>query len=163
MSSIRVGAIRQIDPGDAAALEILVAILSDRMAMDLRETRGLSYRVGAGIAVHGDQAVFTAAINPPAARKDEGEAALSGFLRAFDASTIDQDELDTVRAARQGRLLMRRLDSISRAYYLAMAELDGNVFDYLTTITAYDTVELADLQRVAAFFSELPLVTAVVD
>jgi zinc protease len=163
MSSIRVGTVREIDPDDTAALELLVAILSDRMAMDLRETRGLSYRVGAAIDVHGSQAVFTAVLNPPTPRLEEGEAALAGFLRGFDAATITQEELDTIRAARQGRLLMRRLDSISRAYYLAMAELDGDVFSYRSTIAAYDDVTLDDLQRVAAFFSELPLVTAVVN
>jgi len=38
-------------PTDARALEILVAILSDRMAMDLRESRGLSYSVGTRVAI----------------------------------------------------------------------------------------------------------------
>jgi predicted Zn-dependent peptidase len=155
--------VRQIDPDRTAALELLVAILSDRMAMDLRETRGLSYRVGASVEVHGDQAVFSAVLNPPAPRLEEGEEALATFLRDFDAASIDQEELDTTRAARQGRLLMRRLDSISRAYYLAMAELDGDVSAYRTTISAYDAVTLDDLRQAATFFSELPLVTAVVD
>ena len=91
------------------------------------------------------------------------ETALAEFLRDFDATSIEQDELDTIRAARQGRLLMRRLDSISRAYYLAMAELDGDVSAYLGEIAGYDQVTLADLQRLGAFFSELPLVTVVVD
>jgi zinc protease len=163
MGAVRMGSIRAIDPADRAALELLVAVLSERLQMDLRETRGLSYRVGAGIGVHGDQAVFTATINPPAARLAEGEEALAASLRDFDAGSITQDELDTARSARQGRLLMRRLDSISRAYYLAMAELDGDVRAYLSTIAAYDDVTLADLVRVASFFSELPLVTVVVD
>ena len=163
MSAIRMGSIRAIDPADAAALELLVAVLSDRLQMDLRETRGLSYRVGAGISVYGDQAVFTASINPPTPRQAEGETALAESLRDFDAATVTQEELDTIRSARKGRLLMRRLDSISRAYYLAMAELDGDVFAYLSAITAYDDVTLDDLQRAAGFFSELPLVTVVVD
>jgi zinc protease len=163
MSSIRVGAVRQVDPADGPALELLVAVLSDRLAMDLRETRGLSYMVGAGIGLSGDRAVFTAQVNPPTARAQEGEQALADALRMFDAGTITQDELDTIRNARQGRLLMRRLDSISRAYYLAMAELDGDVFSYLREIPAYDDVTLEDLQRVSSFFSELPLVTVVVD
>jgi len=163
MAAIRLGAIRRVDPADEAALELLVAVLSDRLVMDLRETRGLSYSVGASVRLHGEQAVFAAWLNPPAPRLAEGEEALGAALRAFDATAIDQEELDTARAARQGRLMMRRLDSISRAYYLAMAELDGNVADYLQEIPAYDDVTLDDLQRVAAFFSELPLVTVVVD
>ncbi len=163
MGAVRLGAIRAVDPADEAALELLVAVLSDRLVMDLRETRGLSYSVGASIRLQDDHAVFGAWLNPPAPRLAEGEQALAAALRGFDATTITQEELDTARAARQGRLMMRRLDSISRAYYLSLAELEGSVGDYLQEIPAYDQVTLADVQRVAAFFSELPLVTVVVD
>ena len=163
MAAIRLGAIRTIDPQDQPALEMLVAVLSERLVMDLRETRGLSYSVGAGLKVVGDRAVLTARLNPPTPRLAEGEEALATALREFDAGSVTQEELDKVRAARQGRLMMRRLDSISRAYYLAMAELNGDVTAYLHQIPAYDEVGLADLQRVASFFSELPLITVVVD
>jgi predicted Zn-dependent peptidase len=163
LASIRLGSIRPVDPGDEAALELLIAVLSDRLVMDLRETRGLSYSVGASIRVDGSQGVFSAWLNPPTPRLAEGEQALGEALRAFDPASITQEELDTVRAARQGRLMMRRLDSISRAYYLAMAELGGDLSHYLQEIPAYDDVTLEDLQRVAGFFSELPLVTVVVD
>jgi predicted Zn-dependent peptidase len=164
MGAVRAGAVRAIAPADAAALEMLGAILSDRLAMDLRETRGLSYSVGAALQTHGDRGVFTAWVNPPSARLAEGEQALTEFLRGFDAATITQAELDKIRSARQGRMLMRRLDSISRAYQLAMAELDGDVTEYLRAVGAYDAVTLFDLQRVEAlFFSELPLIMVVVD
>ncbi len=163
MGAVRLGAIREVDPADEAALELLIAVLSDRLVMDLREGRGLSYSVGASIRLQGDHAVFGAWLNPPAPRLQEGEQALAAALRGFDATTITEQELATARAARQGRLMMRRLDSISRAYYLSLAELEGDVADYLQEIPAYDQVTLADVQRVAAFFSELPLVTVVVD
>ena len=163
MAAVRAGAIREIAPADAAALELLGAIISDRLAMDLRETRGLSYSVGASLQILGDRGVFTTWLNPPAERLAEGEQALVDFLRAFDAAAITQEELDTVRSARQGRLLMRRLDSINRAYQLAMAELDGDVAAYLEALTALDGVTLQDLRRVEAlFFSELPLILVVV-
>jgi predicted Zn-dependent peptidase len=165
LSVVRVGAVRAIDPADTAALELLVAVLSDRLQMDLRETRGLGYSVGAGLADLGDgRAQFTAWVNPPTARVAEGEEALAGALRTFDAASIGEDEFIAARNARQGRLLMRRLDSISRAYYLAMSELEtGATTAYENQIAAYDGLTLADLQRVASFFSELPLVTVVVD
>jgi predicted Zn-dependent peptidase len=163
LAAIRVGTIREVDPADEAALELLVAVLSDRLVMDLRETRGLTYSTGAAVRLQGEHAVFSAWLNPPAPRLAEGEQALAEALRDFDPGGITQEELDTVRAARQGRLMMRRLDSISRAYYLSLAELGGDVTDYLEEIPAYDDVTLADLQRVATFFSELPLITVVVD
>lgn len=165
MGAVRVGTVRRIDPADVPALELLVAVLSDRLQMDLRETRGLGYSVGAGFTARGtDRAVFSAWVSPPRPRLAEGEEALTQALRTFDAATITTDELQKARSARQGRLLMRRLDSISRAYYLAMSELQtGGLDQYREQIAAYDTVSLADLQRVSSFFSELPLVTVVVD
>jgi predicted Zn-dependent peptidase len=165
MGAVRVGTVRTIDPADAPALELLVSVLSDRLQMDLRETRGLGYSVGAAIGTpDGDRALFTAWVSPPAARLQEAESALNDALRTFDAATITVEELDTARNALQGRLLMRRLDSISRAYYLAMSELEtGGLDAYRDGITAYDGVTLADVQQVASFFSELPLVTVVVE
>jgi len=165
MAAVRVGAIRQIAPADAPALELLVAVLSDRLQMDLRETRGLGYSVGAGLGVHdGDRAVFRAWVSPPAPRLQEAEVALNDALRTFDAATVTAEELDNARNALQGRLMMRRLDSISRAYYLAMSELEtGGLGAYHDGITAHDRVTLDDVRRVASFFSELPLVTVVVE
>ncbi|HOX26102.1 MAG TPA: insulinase family protein [Candidatus Krumholzibacteria bacterium] len=163
MGAVRLGAIRALPPVDAPALDLLVAVLADHLVMDLRETRGLSYSAGAAIDIAGERAVFTAWLNPPVERLAEGEAALAEALRAFDPASVSQAELDAARSARQGRLLMRRLDSISRAYYLAMSELGGDVTAYLRETAAYDAVTLADLQRVGEFFRELPLVTVVVD
>ncbi|MEZ4386375.1 MAG: pitrilysin family protein [Candidatus Krumholzibacteriia bacterium] len=165
LGAVRVGAVRRVAAADEPALELLVDVLSDRLQMDLRETRGLGYSVGAAFELAAaDRGVFTAWVSPPRARLAEAEEALNGDLRAFDAASITQDELDKARSARQGRLLMRRLDSISRAYYLAMSELDtGGLDAYRHGLDAYDGVTLADLRRVASFFSELPLVTVVVD
>ena len=164
LTAIRLGSILAVDKEDAAALSLLVAILSDRLAMDLRETRGLSYSAGAGLDLIGARGEFTAWLNPPTERKDEGLAALKDFVRGFDASTITGDELDKTRSARQGRLLMRRLSSMGQAYYLAMAELDNDISGYLEALTAYDGLTVGDLQTAAArYLDNLPLVEVVVD
>ncbi|HPF34273.1 MAG TPA: pitrilysin family protein [Candidatus Krumholzibacteria bacterium] len=164
MSSVRLGSLLRVAPGDAAALSLLTGVLSDRLAQDLRETRGLSYSVGAGLEVHGESASFEAWLNPPAPRLAEGEAALLEAVRGFDPASITQQELDAVRNARQGRLRMRRLSSIAQAYYLSMAELDGRVGDYLDPFGAAQAVTLADLVRVGrTYLKDLPLATVVVD
>ena len=54
--------------------------LHDRIGMDLRETRGLSYSTGATVSVHGDRAAFEAWINPPGARGEEARAALQEMV-----------------------------------------------------------------------------------
>jgi len=164
MASVRLGSLLHIDPDDAPALEMLVAVLSDRLGMDLRETRGLSYSVGAAISIHGRDAEFVAWLNPPTPRLVEGEAALTEAVRTFASGSVTQEELDVARSARRGRLMMRRLSSISQAYYLAMAELEGDVQSYLGGLDVYRDVTLADLVRVGSkYLTGLPLVTVVVD
>ncbi len=164
MTAIRLGSVLDVAPADAQALSLVVAILSDRMAMDLRETKGLSYSVGSSLSLFGGQGVFQAWINPPRERKDEGLQAVTKFIRGFAAGTITTAEMDKVRNARQGRTMMRRLSSMGQAYYLGMAELDHDLPGYLSATTRYDKVTLQDLARVARrYLATMPLVTVVVD
>jgi zinc protease len=164
MAAIRFGSILAVDRADSYALHLLVAILSDRLAMDLREKRGLSYSVGSSLAVNRDRGRFTSWINPPREKMDEGREALADFIAGFDAATITQAEMDKIRAARTGRMMMRRLSSMGQAYYLAMAELDDDLAGYLDGLTAYDDLTLADLQAAAdKYLADLTLVEVVVD
>ena len=164
VTAIRLGTMMEVDPADVAALRLATAILHDRIGMDLRETRGLSYSTGATVSVHGDRAEFEAWLNPPRERGEEGLSALREMVTGFDASTITADEMNRIRAAREGRMMMRRLSSMGQAYYLAMAELDGDLGEYLGALTAYGQVTLADLERVAGLYlTDMILVEVVVD
>ena len=132
--------------------------------MDLRETRGLSYSVGAAVGVHGGVAEFTAWINPPQARLAEARQALREAVAGFDAAAVTQADLDRVRSARGGRLMMRRLSSMGQAYYLAMAELEGDLGAYLEADTVFDGVTLAGVRAAAAkYLAGAPLVEVIVD
>jgi len=116
------------------------------------------------VAIDGAEGEFIAWINPPRERAVEAEEAMTQFIADFAAQSITQDELDRVRSARKGRAMMRRLSSISRAYYLAMAELAGDLASYVEALTSYDQITLDDLQAVDNhYLRELPLVTVVVD
>lgn len=164
MAAIRLGSIMTVDKADAGALKLTVAILSDRMAMDLREARGLSYSVGASLSVNGETGRFSSWINPPVERMDEGRQAVTEFITGFDAATITQEEMDKIRAARSGRMMMRRLSSMGQAYYLAMAELDGDIAGYLNGLSEYDDLTLADLQTAAVkYLPNMVMVEVVVD
>lgn len=164
MASIRVGSVMDIEPADADALGLLVSILSDRVQQDLRETRGLSYSVGVGISTHGRSATFSGWINPPMPRKDEGLTALLEMIKTFDPMTVTQDELEKTRNFWKGRMMMRRLSSISQAYYLSMAELDGDLSAYTNLFDRYDAVTLDQMVRVGnVYLSNLPLITVVVE
>jgi zinc protease len=164
MASIRVGSVLDIKPSDADALGLLVSILSDRIQQDLRETRGLSYSVGTSISCHGPVATFSGWINPPMPRKEEGETALLEAIKSFDPLLVTQGELDKARNFWKGRMMMRRLSSISQAYYLAMAELDGDLSYYTELFERYDSVTLEQLIRVGTvYLTNLPLITVVVE
>lgn len=164
MAAIRLGSVFDVEPGDERELGLLIAILSDRLAMDLRETRGLSYSVGAGLELEAGQATLTAWLNPPANRRDEGLAALREFIAGFDASTITAEEVARTHAARRGRLMMRRLSSLGQAYYLAMAELDGDLSAYARGLAGSEAPTPAELQSVAAkYLPGRPWVEVVVE
>jgi zinc protease len=164
LAAIRLGAVLAVDPAASPALDLAVAILSDRIQMDLRETRGLSYSTGAAIDIHGDRGVLRAWINPPRERRDEARTALRALVSAFDAADVTQAELDQVRSSRKGRLMMRRLSSMGQAYHLAMAELDGDLAEYLEAIASLDAVTLVALREaVGRHLGSLPLVEVVVD
>jgi predicted Zn-dependent peptidase len=163
LSAVRLGSVFAVEPDDRAALSLLTAVISDRMGMDLRETRGLSYSVGAAVGTTGDRAEFTAWINPPVERLEEGRTALRAFLADFDPATITDEELDKIRSARTGRMMMRRLSSMGQAYYLAMAELEGDIAAYLEAMTRYDDLTVADLQAAHAYLRDMVPVEVVVD
>lgn len=164
LAAIRLGSVLAVDPADAAALELAVAVLGDRLAMDLRETRGLSYSTGAALDLHGGRGVLTAWLNPPRERLAEGREALRQAVTGFDPATVTAQELDRIRSARTGRLMMRRLSSMGQAYHLAMAELDGDLAGYLEAARRLADVGVDELRRVAAaYLGPAPLVEVVVD
>ena len=164
LSAIRLGSIVPVDSQDTESLKLVTSIMSTRMAMDLRETRGLSYSVGASFSVRSGLGEFNAWINPPVERMDEGLEAIKSFIADFDASSITQDELDKIRSARTGRLMMRRLSSMGQAYYLAMAELNNDIPSYLNALTVYEQVTLESMQAAAdKYLKTMPLVEVVVD
>lgn len=162
LSAIRLGCIVPVDSQDTESLKLVTSLMSSRMAMDLRETRGLSYSVGASFSVRGGQGEFSAWINPPVERMDEGLEAIKAFIADFDASSITQDELDKIRSARTGRLMMRRLSSMGQAYYLAMAELNNDIPSYLNALTVYELVTLESMQAAADKYLKTMLLVEVV-
>lgn len=164
LGAVRLGTLLDVDPDDAPALRLAVALLSDRLGMDLRESRGLSYSVGASVGVHGGAAEFRAWINPPRARLPEAHQALREAVAGYDAATVTQADLDRVRSARTGRLMMRRLSSMGQAYHLAMAELDGDLAAYLEADDVFADVTLVEVRAAATrYLGGAPLVEVVVD
>jgi len=148
MQALRLGTRLPIEEGDGPALRLLVALLSDRMAFDLRETRGWAYNIGAGASVSGKQATVEAYMGTRAENAAEALKEMRRYLGSLDKS-VPQAELDKVRGGMLGRDLMRGLASINQAWRLALGELAGNAASSADDEAALRAVTPDDLLRVS--------------
>lgn len=108
---------------DRPALALAGAMLSDELAFELREKRGLAYQMGASIGAWGGR---TRLLVTMGTRRENLDAALAGLREGIAAfSPKDDDAVRRAAAAMRGRLLMRRLTRINQAYFLALDVLEG--------------------------------------
>lgn len=111
---------------DRAPLAIAVAILSDRLAFDLRETRGLAYAVGASVGPFGDAERLELAMGTRPENVEKAVKGLTDGMAAFrDGPAPGADEVARTVAAVRGRALMRRMTRIGQAYEASMDLLRG--------------------------------------
>jgi len=164
MSVIRLGSVFGSRPEDAAALRVLFALISDRLAFDLREERGWAYSIGCWVSSRAGQSTAGAYMGTRGENLDQALPALRAYLRDFDARSLAQAELDKVRGSLLGRGLMRRLASINQARYRALGELEGDLEAPARRVEALRDVELEDLKRVARkYLKHINWITVVVE
>jgi zinc protease len=152
---LAMGEVIDVAPRDRAALTVAVAMLSDRMAFDLRETRGLAYSVGASLRPWGGRWRFDVAIGT---RADNLDAARDGIVRGIRAfRDASPDAADVARAINvvRGSALMRRMTRISLAYEAGLEALRGREpGDERRFIDALRAVTPDDVKRVARAYLE---------
>jgi predicted Zn-dependent peptidase len=121
--TIAMGNVFDAPEAERAALAVLGAMLSDALAFDLRETRGLAYSIGASIAPWGGRMRLLVTMGTRRANLEEAIAGLRTGIAAFSPG----DGAAVARAATslRGRMLMRRLTRINQAYFLAMEAMAG--------------------------------------
>ena len=115
---------------DLPALMIANAILSDRMAFDLREKQGLAYSLGSSLSFYGDSMLFMASIGT---RPENIENAISGIykeIEAFADAELTTKELEKTVNSIIGRSVMRRISGINRAYFIGLSEFQGRGLDF---------------------------------
>jgi len=91
---VRLGYITEIDPADAPALKLLLAIISDKMAMDLRETKGLAYSLGAWADVRANRAEIGCSMGTRPENLEQVLPALRRYITAFDTRQITAQDLE---------------------------------------------------------------------
>jgi len=148
-SSIRMGRVFDVDPGDRWALIVAVRIASGRMQQDLRETRGLAYSLGISVGYYGDRAVVTASMGTRPENLDEAEAGMRSYLFGADMEATTE-EIETAVNGYLSRMRMRRITSMGQAFNLGRDLFLKGGIDYaereatgLTSVTAQDVTRVA--------------------
>jgi zinc protease len=149
---IYLGRIGEAAAEDRAGLTLLAAIASDRLAMTLREERGLAYRLGASVSFSEKPALAWMTVEI-GTRPDNREEALTGLreqLESLRARMADDEEIGRVRAVLASRALMRRMTAVNRARYLGLRAFRGVAArEDLDALEALDRVSREQLERLA--------------
>lgn len=119
-----------VGPRERFALEIAGSILSAKLFGTLREQEGLAYSVDAGVSFPQGGTLFLVGMGTA---PQNVERAKTGILREWKSvaeAPPTREEVTRRANGLAGRLTMRMLSSINRAYYLGLAEFRGWGPDY---------------------------------
>ena len=151
-AKIYLGRIAELAAADRPALTLLAAIASDRLAMTLRESSGLAYRLGAAVSFAADPAAawLTVEMGTRPENRDEALAGLRQQMASLAAEMVDDDEIQRVRAVLESRALMRRMTAVNRARYLGLRAFTGVAArEDLDALAALGEVSRGQLERLA--------------
>ncbi|MBN2170340.1 MAG: insulinase family protein [Candidatus Krumholzibacteriota bacterium] len=120
------------------ALRVLVDVLSARLGLELRETQGLAYSVGAGLRFVPGLApgargfgLLTMQISTGVENLDQARSGMMTELRRLAAEPPSPVEIARATGGRRGRELMRDLSRIHQAYRMGLREHLGlDPFDW---------------------------------
>ncbi|HMB69761.1 MAG TPA: pitrilysin family protein, partial [bacterium] len=156
-------ALRDVAPADEPALRVAAAVLSERLAEQLREREGLAYSIGAGLRLEGEGAYVRMSAGTRAENLERMEEGMRETAAELTTRPPTDEEIAGARNRGEGRRRMRRLSRMGDAYAMAMAELarrDPLALD--ADLPALRTVTPADVSRVAAeYFRFDPGIVAV--
>lgn len=110
-----------MDRGDAPALAIASRLLNTRLYEELREKEGLAYSLGASLGEVGGRVVFTLSMGTAPDKIQRAREGVRVQIEAARNASVTKKELEREINGLVGRLQMRMLSSINRAYYLGVA------------------------------------------
>ncbi len=120
--ALAVGAVTgDFDPADALALAIASRLINTRLYEELREKEGLAYSLGASMGGVGGRAVFTLSMGTAPDKIQRAREGVRAQIEAARNASVTEMELEREINGLVGRLQMRMLSSINRAYYLSVA------------------------------------------
>jgi zinc protease len=146
---IAFGYLFDAEPDDRAALAVAGAILSDRLSFELREERGLAYSMGASIGPWAGRTRLSVAMGTRPENLDPAIEGVREGIAAFRESEIDEATVRRAANAMRGRMLMRRVTRVNRAYFTGVERLEGRPLgDDQARLDALLEVGASDVERV---------------
>ncbi|MBI2194391.1 MAG: insulinase family protein [Planctomycetes bacterium] len=109
---------------------LVEALLSDRLAFQLREREGLAYSLGCAFTLTPSGGIFMAEMGTRPANVDQALAGLQREIRGFRSAKVAAGDLDRVRNTLISRRRMRRLTSMNQAFFLGLQEARGQPADF---------------------------------
>ncbi len=147
------------------ALEIAGSILSAKLFGTLREKEGLAYSIDAGVSFPQGGTLLLIGMGTAPQNVDRAKAGILRELKAVVETPPTKDEVERRANGLAGRLAMRMLSSINRAFYLGVAEFRGLPLDhwetYRPSLLSVTPEEVSEALR--TYFGQDDYVLAVVD
>ncbi len=144
------GFTKEITREDKTALQALSLYLSDRIVFDIREKRGMAYRMSAGIKLKKDSALFFINMGTRPGNVDKIVPVFPDFFTKSGVNKLSEKELKRLVNMYLGRMKFRRLSSINRAYYLSRSlYFDKDISSDSKFLSELKNIKLEDVKRVA--------------
>ncbi len=136
---------------DAPALRVAAMVLSDRMAGELREKRGLAYRLGAFTRFYSPGVgVFALVMGTSSHKYAEARKGMQEMLESLVQNPPTEQEIRRVVNASWGSHLRYHQKKINQAYFLSLYEYLDPGYEYdLAQIRLLRQVRPEDVVRVA--------------
>jgi zinc protease len=151
-AALAVGSVTgELEGRDLPAMAVASALLNTRLVEQVREKEGLAYSIGASIGAVGDRAVFTLSMGTGPDNVEKARKSIREQVEAVRSSSVSREAMQREINGLTGRLQMRMLSSINRAYYLGIAAMQGlsHTFgdDYKELLEALTPEEVQDALR----------------
>ncbi|RLC82421.1 MAG: insulinase family protein [Chloroflexi bacterium] len=139
---------------DRFALRVMNAILgegmSSRLFTEIREKRGLAYRIHSYLEFFQDTGAMGISAGIAPSRFDEALCAIAEQLARLKEQEVPEEELRKAKEFIKGRLLLQLEDSFSVAAWLGRQELLlGHILSVDEVIEAIEAVTPQDVRRLA--------------
>lgn len=111
----------EVPERDRPALQVATAILNARLFLTVRERAGLAYALEASLSFPGRDALLTISVGTARASLERVRDAVRAEFGGLEEA-VTPDEVTRRVNSLTGRIAMRRLSSVNRAFYLGVAE-----------------------------------------